>query len=265
MNDALCSLMERLESANLRNARALPWGAPIPVFGNVEVAEIATLGLNPSNLEFMDEYGKELEGARRRFHTLGSLGIDSWRDAGPAEISKIYSTCIHYFDSNPYDAWFKQLDYLLGDSEFSYYKVARHACHLDLVPFATACKWSDLNQSQRRSLVQASAECLARVIENSRIRVLVLNGASVVSMFERAAGVVLKKEQKPEWSLPRRTGPGVMGYAYVGEIDAYAGFPVGRTIRVLGFNHNIQSSYGVTQAVKHLIRAWLGDHLRGAE
>lgn len=263
MNSALCGLIGKMESESLRNARALAWGAPIPAFGNAEAAEVATLGLNPSNLEFMDQHGNELEGERRRFHTLGSLGIDNWRDIGPADLSKIYSSCVQYFASNPYDAWFKQLDYLLGDSEYSYYQAARHACHLDLVPFATACKWSDLNQSQRRILVDASGEFLAETIAASRIRVLVLNGSSVVSLFERAARVVLKRKEMPEWSLPRKTSADVMGYAYTGEFESYAGFSIGRTVKVIGFNHNIQSSYGVTHAIKHRIRKWIGDQLRG--
>jgi len=87
----------------------------------------------------------------------------------------------------------------------------------------------------------------------------------VVSLFESAAEIVLKREQMAEWSLPRKSGAAVMGYAYQGEFDTYAGFSIGRTIRVLGFNHNIQSSYGVTHAVKRQIRAWIGDQIRGAE
>lgn len=39
------------------------------------------------------------------------------------------------------------------------------------------------------------------------------------------------------------------------------GIDLGREIRVLGFNHNIQGSRGITSEVRHLIRNWFTDTL----
>jgi hypothetical protein len=62
-----------------------------------------------------------------------------------------------------------------------------------------------------------------------------------------------------KWSLPRKTRAGVAGIAYSGDVTSIAGVDLGRPIRVLGFNHNIQSSFGVTKRVSNAIRQWLGD------
>lgn len=33
---------------------AIPWASPVVSFGNPAISRVATLGLNPSNLEFVD-------------------------------------------------------------------------------------------------------------------------------------------------------------------------------------------------------------------
>ena len=53
----------------------IPWSCPVPAFGDLLNSFVATLGLNPSNREFVDEEGNELEGAARRLHTLRSLSL----------------------------------------------------------------------------------------------------------------------------------------------------------------------------------------------
>ena len=82
--------------------RAILWRYP-------SVAQVATVGINPSNLEFMDEAGNELQGAARRFHTLTSLGLQSWGEADSRHLETIAHSCSAYFDRNPYDRWFKRL------------------------------------------------------------------------------------------------------------------------------------------------------------
>ncbi len=47
---------------------------PVLAFGDLFKAGIATVGLNPSRREFLDNHGRELDGPKRRFETLGSLG-----------------------------------------------------------------------------------------------------------------------------------------------------------------------------------------------
>jgi hypothetical protein len=239
----------------------LEYGAPVPSFGDPDSATVATLGLNPSCFEFINRDGAELDGEIRRFPTLGSLGITSWEQASDVHLSSIASSCSTYFKRNPYDSWFGQLDALLRAANFSYYGDSG-ACHFDLVPYATICKWSDLSVRERKLLIDLSGTTLAELIEQSAVRALILNGASVVSEFEKLVGNQLPKIQMDEWTLPRKSGQGVRGYAVSGRVHAIAGKPLSRPLLVIGFNHNIQSSFGVTSRVRNAIAHWIGRELK---
>ncbi|HIC6918994.1 TPA: hypothetical protein ACW5LO_004928, partial [Salmonella enterica subsp. enterica] len=72
------TLIEYLDDENLRQSGIISYASPIPAFGSLSRAKIATLGLNPSNNEFLDLNGKELDGQQRRFHTLNSLSLNKW-------------------------------------------------------------------------------------------------------------------------------------------------------------------------------------------
>src|SRR5690348_5636215 len=81
MNEELSILVSRLNDPIVSENEVIHWGCPVPSFGNLSTAKIATLGLNPSNREFVDKNGRELDGVHRRFHTLNSLGLSKWSDA----------------------------------------------------------------------------------------------------------------------------------------------------------------------------------------
>src|ERR1043166_5129593 len=114
MDNTLTTLIERLRTTPLSKNRVIPWGCPIASFGNPTRSRVATLGLNPSNREFVDESGRELDGDRRRFHTLHSLGLSDWHKADPKDLELIVDCCHSYFARNPYDGWFKKLDHLIS-------------------------------------------------------------------------------------------------------------------------------------------------------
>ncbi|MGD0766466.1 MAG: hypothetical protein ABR978_09225, partial [Dehalococcoidia bacterium] len=97
---------------------------------------------------------------------------------------------------------------------------------------------------------------LAILLRDSPIRTLILNGSSVVQLFQAMAGVRLEQKAMPAWSLPRRSGS-VMGIAYRGQIDGLSGVCFDHEVSVIGFNHNLQSSFGVTKKVVAAITAWV--------
>lgn len=262
MNGLVSSLLNRLDDNNLADAGVIPWSSPVLSFGDATRARVATLGLNPSNREFVDGDGKELDGAHRRFHTLASLGLESWSDAKPRHLDLISDSCRDYFAANPYDLWFKRLDRLLEDLDVSYYSSFFAACHLDLVPFATADKWTDLTRRQRQALLDGAGDVLGALVRDSNIEVLILNGSAVVQQFERGAPVQMEATTMIDWTLRRQAGPDVKGVAYRGRVNAIAGIRLGREVVVLGYNHNIQSSFGVTTRVTTAIRRWLGESVR---
>lgn len=257
MQSTLPILLERLEDPSLSSTNIIPWGCPVPSFGDLSCSKVATLGLNPSNREFVDVKGRELDGELRRFHTLNSLELNQWSDANDGHLKLITDSCRKYFLRNPYDGWFKSLDNLISGTKASYYDKLNSACHLDLIPYATACKWTDLTTGQRASLMKLAADSLGLLLRESPICLLVLNGRTVVESLQSISGITFEKKEVPTWTLRRKSGLGVKGYAYKGIVDELSGVKLKRSVRVLGFNHNIQSSFGVTTLIKTSIKNWI--------
>jgi len=259
MDSMVSDLLRRLGDESLDGTGIIPWSSPVLSFGDLSASSVATLGLNPSNREFVDGEGRELEGPHRRFHTLTSLGLNRWADAGARHRGLIAESCRAYFARNPYDTWFKRLDYLLAELRVSYYSAMFSACHLDLVPYATADKWTALSRQQRLKLLERSGDTLGLLLRDSPVRVLILNGSSVVEHFSRVADVELESNRMSDWTLRRNGEDGVTGTAYIGIVRSVGGVRLRREVQVLGFNHNIQSSFGVTRQVTSSIRTWIAE------
>lgn len=240
----------------IHNTSIIPWSSPIPSFGDLYTADVATVGLNPSNREFVDASGKELDGMQRRFHTLKSLGISKWSDAESSHKDLILDLCKNYFTRNPYD-WFKKMDYVISGTNRSYYFPSGRACHLDLIPYATMNKWADLSIKERTLLLEISGDTLGVLLRASPIQVLVLNGITVVENLKKISDVNFDIKKMQGWTLPRISGEGVLGYSYKGLLSNIAGLRLNRKVLVLGYNHNIQSSFGVTTKVLQAIRKWI--------
>jgi len=255
--EIIAALVERLDGAELRKLDVIPWAAPVVSFGDLSRSRIATLGLNPSNREYVDVSGKELVGDDRRFHTLKSLGIKRWSQATDEHYKQILYSCNSYFEGNPYDAWFQALNKLLVGVDATYYGMFSDACHLDLVPYATSTKWGELSSSQRTTLLKVVGDALGLLLRNSSVDVLVLNGRSVIDNLQAIGSIKFRKRAIPSWTLPRKDSKGVVGYAYTGTINEISGISLGREVSVLGYSHNIQSSFGVTTQVKDAIQRWI--------
>ena len=253
----LTTLIDRLDSSTVAGSNVIRWGCPVVSFGDLSSSLVATLGLNPSNREFVDEMGNELQGTSRRFHTLRSLGLKSWSEVDARHLRMILDSCSSYFGRNPYDRWFKRLSQVVSGTKASYYDSSYGACHLDLVPFATERKWTELTAHQHSLLLNIAGDTLGLLLRDSPIRILILNGMSVVQQFQDIACIRLETQEMLDWSLPRQSTPKVTGIAYRGVVDTLSGIELGHNVLVLGFNHNLQSSFGVTTDVVHAIRNWI--------
>jgi hypothetical protein len=75
---------------------------------------------------------------------------------------------------------------------------------------------------------------------------------------------VLVKKEMSSWSLPRRSGRVVSGFGYIGKIDRIADVQLNREVLVLGYNHNIQSTFGNTSKAIAAIRDWVAEESCGA-
>jgi len=249
-------MLDDLSSPSCR-PEVLSWAAPVPFFGAIRESTVATVGINPSNREFVDAKGNALGPDDRRLPTLESLAISYWSDATGSHIREVVMSCERYFEGNPYRQWFDVLERMLKVAGYSYYSGAR-ACHLDLVAFATRSKWGTLERDAQRAFVSQGRRALAEMIRDSPIQVLVLNGRSVLRVFEEFANAELVASEVPEWTLPRSNGKGVVGLAYSGVITSIAEIELDREVKIFGYNHNLQSSFGVTTEVMRSIGQQVG-------
>jgi hypothetical protein len=254
---AITRLLDQLERLSSTCSKVIEWGSPVPAFGNPSTSILATVGLNPSNKEFVDDFGCELSDSKRRFHTLRSLGLKSWLEVDASHIQLMVDSCCGYFDNNPYDRWFKRMDRIISGTATSLYSKLYPACHLDIIPYATAVKWGELGRSDRALLLAGTRDALGYLLRDSPIRVLVLNGQSVVQLFQNILGAELEIRPMAGWSLSRDSGRGIPGLAYIGAVDSLAGINLNRELLILGYNHNIQSSFGITSGAVSAIGNWI--------
>src|ERR1700683_3083423 len=101
MHLVLTTLRNRMGSPSLAATSVIKWSAPVRSFGDLSSSLVATIGLNPSNREFVDDLGQELCHADRRFHTLGSLGLGAWSEADTPHLRLIMLSYSGYFRNNP--------------------------------------------------------------------------------------------------------------------------------------------------------------------
>lgn len=258
MSNLLKHQVALLGNSDRLRQSTIPWCPPIPYFGDINTATVATLGINPSDREVQDENGNEISGDKRRFPTLSYLGISSWNEVRDSDLELIRISCINYFMTNPYDSWFRKLDSLIAPTNTSLYSSLWRACHVDIVPYATVKKWSQLQQRERDFILDLSSDFFVKAIVESNIRLLILNGRTVVDHFEKITGVSLSSRHRSDWDLQRSTGD-VKGYAFEGVVTEMAGCKLGREIYVRGFNHNIQSSFGISRKLMNSISQWIGE------
>lgn len=258
MLSTLVRMIDRLDAGRVPGEAILERSCPVPFFGDALTARVATVGLNPSDLEFVDRTGHILVDGQRRLHTLDSLGVGKWGQVGSVELTAILAACREYFRRNPYVSWFGALERILSIGGATYFGDRPTACHLDIVPYATRAKWSLLPHHVRTSLVANTVDVLGRIVRDSGIRVVVLNGRSVVTHFERLIGSKLTKNEVLDWALPRGSGHSVRGVAYQGSTSTIGGVRLDAPLSVVGYNHNLQSSFGMTRLVTNSIGNWVG-------
>jgi hypothetical protein len=228
-------LEARIRRPQPEGAFVVPGSTPVPAFGDARSARVATLGLNPSRLEFLDARGRLLTGADRRLESLRSLGVDDLQGAPPSAVEAVWQGCIDYFARNPYRRWFDQLEVVLGHVGASYY--AGSACHLDLVQWATDPTWAALPRAAREELVAADVDFLRQQLEEERIELLLLNGRGVIRAFEDSMRCRLSPVARVQ-----------LGHQ---PTDLVAG-RLGQ-VAVIGWSTNLQSSFGVTNELRQRI------------
>jgi len=251
INNEILNLIKNYSSKEIED-QIIQWAPPIICFGNIDKSKIATVGINPSNKEFVNNMGIEITGYKRRFPTLQSLNIQNWNEINESHVYKIKDSYENYFKNNSYDIWFKKLDFILSECGFSFYFPSYNACHIDLVPFTTKLKWGSLKPYVKLELINHSNYVIEKVLAESSIETLILNGQSVVDIFKASYNCDFIKREISSLDLFRKNGMNVKGIIYQGASGITN--KNGNQIKVIGYNHNIQSSFGITNAVLKSIK-----------
>jgi hypothetical protein len=228
---------ERIRRQATADLNIVPRSTPVVSFGNAETARVATLGLNPSRVEFLDNDGLLLEGPERRLATHESLGTRDLTGASLETVVQVFNDCNSYFERQPYWRWFKQLGPVLRACGASYCDGS--ACHLDLVQWATDPTWSKLRPAAiRKKLIAEDAKFLANQVQRANLHLLLVNGSAVLRQLCRSMAYDLELEEIKS----------IEGYAKV-PTRLFAGQIFGR-VRVAAWSTNLQSSFGVTTELR---------------
>jgi hypothetical protein len=186
---------ERLRRPQPAGLNVIPGSTPVVGFGDPRNAKVATIGLNPNRLEFLDAEGSLLREDAERLETLLSIGANSLEDVESQVLARVFEGCNWYFERNPYRRWFDVLERVLNGIGVSYYRGT--ACHLTLVQWATNPTWGLLPESSRTELLRQDAPFLRERIEAERIELVLLNGRGVITAFSDSVGCRLADDEPP--------------------------------------------------------------------
>ena len=216
----------------------VPGSTPVVAFGNARTAKVATIGLNPSSNEFQDRSGQDLVGCFRRLATHRSLGVCDLTIAPSATIAQVLKESNAYFQRNPYE-WFNQLEPILKACGASYCDGS--ACHLDLVQWATKPTWNSLDTNAKRRLLDADAQFLREQLSNENFELLLVNGSGVACPLQKMFDTEFKELCLDE------LGP-IPGFGK-NRTRLFTGSVLSK-VRIVAWNVNLQSPYGVTPELK---------------
>ena len=101
-------LLDRAARPPPEGCGVVPGGTPVVSFGHPLRPNVATLGINPSNSEFLDGAKRLLIGERRRLATLESIAATGHADIDRERAAAIVDDCATYFRRQPY-RWFTDL------------------------------------------------------------------------------------------------------------------------------------------------------------
>ena len=262
--DFTCNKIEFMSRP--RDCDVVYGSTPVVSFGDFTKAKVATIGINPSSLEFMDKSASATangllpEGKKRLAdaETVGLISDDPMDDdtaeyvLGPEGAKEIWEKCRDYFSNpNPYWNWFSDLELVLSGLSASYKDSS--ACHLDISPWATDPVFRDLTKEQRERLLLGESDFLEWQIAKSKIETVVFNGAQVYESLNSLEGFRLQSfgEISYQSGEQKRTSQLFIGHG--------PGFT-----RVYGWSLNLQE-LRVSKEEKTRVISELSDWLKGQQ
>jgi len=220
-------ILNRIRSPYPNGDLVVDQSTPVLSFGDFQRAGIFTLGINPSNLEFLDSKGGLLKNQLRRLQTLSSLRATDCESLSLEQAEKVLTGCVDYFNKRPYK-WFNPFDPILRARGHSYSSTPLSA-HVDLVQWATKTKWGKIPRNEQKMLIEEGRPFLEYQLQSENLHTLLLNGRTVINAFHDWSNVKLEYSAL---DIPKG-GELVTGY-------------YDNRVRIIGWSVNLQSSWGVT-------------------
>ena len=220
-------ILERIMSPPPDDCCVIPCRAPSISNGDPAVALVATIGLNHRDTTSMKCYSPKGE------CTLDKAGaIASWEDS-----KKYFERGKPYKFFDPLEEILVQCGVSYGghyapDGSFSEVCHPATACHIDLVKWPTKPLWGGLRKRIKERLLEQDAPFFKRLLmESPNIKLLLANGAGVVTALEGAFGVEFEEAAVPPIQFARSEAP-----LFTGAIEG---------IPIIGWRPNLQSDHGV--------------------
>jgi hypothetical protein len=244
-------VLERVMAPYPKNCHIVPYSTPVVSFGNPETSTVATLGINPSSREFLDDGMNLLSSGEKRLVDTKVLGLSSEIESLNVEqAEEVIKGCFDYFETGKYyKQWFSRLEeYVLSPANASYFSSAggslEKACHLDLVQWATDPVWSKIeDKAVQKKLLESDFEFLRFQLTSFNFKKLFLNGREVIEQFESLGLTNLTEVGKTPFQ-----SDGKMSSLYRGKFG---------DTEVWGWGLNVQSK--VTLSNLEDLSNWIGD------
>ena len=230
----------------------MPGTLPVLFFGDLFAAEVATVGLNPSDQEYLTKAGQMLAGPAQRFATLASLDAADRSALTDAQCEEAIESMRDYYDQGKpvYGSWFNALSRVVDGFGVSFRD--RTAAHLDLLQESTSPVWSKLPPGEREALLVQDLPFLGWEIRAFPLKAVICTAKTVGVHVRRQLGVQVEEEgtlARTKWwvghaevdgravgfagwnyPLARPTGLGAVGERKLGELLAgKLGFTPGGT------------------------------------
>ncbi len=188
----LVTLYERLRRPP--SAFTVPTTLPVLFFGDLFKAEVASVGLNPSDQEYLSNAGALLAGSAQRFATMSSLGAPSRSALSDEQCAKAVEWMRNYYDPGRpvYGSWFNALSRVIEGFGAGFRD--RSATHLDLIQESTSPVWSKLDRLGRQTLLKQDLPFLKWEIRVFPLRAVICTGKTVSAHVRRELGVSVEEE-----------------------------------------------------------------------
>lgn len=159
---------------------------PVVFFGDIEKAKFATISINPSDKEFYTNYKQYKEPRIINRQNLSKMDFDK---LSVEDASKVYTSLINYFSTNPYRGWFNHLERFLSPLfNTSYYNGTM--INLDICPWTTQKKWRNLSKHEKTNMLR-NYNLLCDILNTNKYDAIFINGRHVKETLEQYLNITI--------------------------------------------------------------------------